>query len=177
MIMKTREMYQVIFNEMYNDISLDIVVASVFGTKEEAIKKMKSLSCRIELFGDMLSVTTFTGKNVENVLLYKDMDVGCYSFSILHLPEDFPPPLRPEEVKERFEHSTEEEIDHFMTSYMITEDDFVKTGWTITEAYQEMSRLYSKHTRNEPFKFESCAYRVEKVKTIMDQKERKIYEN
>lgn len=175
--MKTREMYQVIFNEMYNDISLDIVVASVFGTKEEAIKKMKSLSCRIELFGATLSVMTFTGKNVENVLLYKDMDVGCYSFSMLHLPEDFPPPLRPEEVKELFEQSTEEEIDRFMTSYMITEDDFLKTDWTITEAYHEMVQLYPKHDSNKPFKFESCAYRVEKLETIMDQKEIKIYEN
>lgn len=164
--METKETYQIIFDELYNDVGLDIVVSTILGTKEEAIKKMKSLSCRIELMGNTLSVTTFEGKKVDNVLLYKDEDVQYYSFSILNLPENFPPPLKPEDVKEIFEHSTEEEINQFMKLYTITEDDFLKTGWTITEAYQEMCRLYPNHDTKKPYKFDSSGYRVKKQEKI-----------
>lgn len=62
--METKETYQIIFDELYNDVGLDIVVSTILGTKEEAIKKMKSLSCRIELMGNTLSVTTFEGKKL-----------------------------------------------------------------------------------------------------------------
>lgn len=131
-------MYELWYNYYNEKLNVTFKVPDLFATEAEARAVSEDDTEVVRLYPSFL-LFCYRGKWCR----YTNLESGCFYFEIVELPEDFPPPLSPEEVANKFL-GTEEEIAQFMAAYEVPEDATKRVNFTVEEAFDFHKEAYGR---------------------------------